>query len=356
MSLKPKVLVIGSGGVGSVTALSLWWRQRLEVTLIVRSDYELIKAKGIEFHSCSYGHIEGWQPHNLSSSVSDAARDYGPFDYVVLTTKNIPDGPIRCEDIVRDAITTGVTTLILVQNGIGIEKAMYAAFPEITVLSGVQLIGSSYENGVVYHRGADNLSIGDFASKENRSSKSDEVMKRFVEIYQNDDGLNEIKIDNDPQASRWKKLVYNAAFNATSALAGVDNTRCQIAAGTDSLIRPAMREIIKIAKSEGVVIQPDVMDVFCHLGDGMFYTPSMGIDRKKGQLMEIEVILGNPLATARANGVETPVLDTLYALLRMVQLDTMEKRGQISIDEKDYAGNSDDYQRIFNDKRHERLG
>lgn len=46
MSKKPKVLVIGSGGVGAISALSLTTNNKSEVTLVVRSDFELISNNG----------------------------------------------------------------------------------------------------------------------------------------------------------------------------------------------------------------------------------------------------------------------------------------------------------------------
>lgn len=345
---KPNVLVVGSGGVGSVTALSLVTRDRSTVTLVVRSDYDLVASRGIEFRSCSYGHIRNWKPHHLARSVADAARDFGPFDYVVLTTKNIPDGPSPCEHIVRPAITPHTTTLILVQNGIGIEKVMLKSFPNTIVLSGIQMVGSSYQNGVVDHIAPDNLKIGEFVPST--GGRTAHVISQFIDIYQNDNSLNSVAIDPNPKLSRWTKLVYNSVFNTITAIAGTDSNRAQIAAGSDSLIRPAMREVIAIARSDGAHITPDVVDRFCHLGDGLFYTPSMAVDRQKGQLMEIEVILGNPLAIARANGVETPILSTLYGLLRMCQLKTMEDRGYVTINKADFAGNSDEYMAIFAQK------
>lgn len=352
MEDKPKVLVIGSGGVGSMTAFSLVHRDRSEVTLVVRSDYDLINANGYEINSCTYGHIRNWKPHHLSPSVSNASRDHGPFDYVVLTTKNIPDGPMRCEEIVRPAITPNKTTLLLVQNGLGIEKAMHEQFPGTIVLSGVTLIASSYDKGVVTNLTPDELKIGDFRVEENQnpSSKSMQAVENFIEIYQNDNNLNIITHDPDPQLSRWLKLVYNCAFNTITALVGLDSNRCQIAAGSDSLIRPAMRELIAVAASAGVHVSSDLIEKFCHLGDGLFYTPSMAIDKSKGQLMELEVILGYPLEVARANGVETPVLNTLYSLLKMSQFQTMEARGDIVITKSDFSGDSDHYQEIFAQK------
>lgn len=48
------------------------------------------------------------------------------------------------------------------------------------------------------------------------------------------------------------------------------------------------------------------------------YRTSMQIDRAEGRSMEIEAILGEPLRRARAGGAETPLLQTVYELARLI--------------------------------------
>ena len=45
----------------------------------------------------------------------------------------------------------------------------------------------------------------------------------------------------------------------------------------------------------------------------------MCVDVRKGQLMELEIILGNPMRIAKENNVATPILSTIYPLLKLVQ-------------------------------------
>ena len=52
------------------------------------------------------------------------------------------------------------------------------------------------------------------------------------------------------------KLIYNSVFNTISALVQLDNTRIQMTIGNEELIRPAMLEVIAIAKSVGVECDP----------------------------------------------------------------------------------------------------
>ncbi|CCG22195.1 hypothetical protein CORT_0B04870 [Candida orthopsilosis Co 90-125] len=345
---KPKVLVIGSGGVGTISAVSLKHNNQSEVTLVVRSDYDLIKSQGYSINSCTYGELTNWQPHNLAQSVEDALERFGPFDYILLTTKNIPDGPVTCEDIISPAIKTGDEVIILLQNGINIEKTMLERFPGHLILSGVSLIASTYHHGHVENKGQDIVFLGDFV-KPSTHPLSKAKIDEFISIY-NNPGFNKIIIDEDVQKTRWEKLIYNSTFNTITALVDLDATRLQINNANEELLRPAMNEVIAIAKSVGVECDASKIELLIHIGDGLFYAPSMCVDMRKKQLMELEIILGNPIRIAKESGVATPVLSVIYSLLKMVQFRLKEERKMFSINENDFRGNSDEYPKIFEQK------
>ncbi|CAG87831.1 DEHA2E06732p [Debaryomyces hansenii CBS767] len=341
---KSKVLVVGSGGVGAIGALCLTLNDKADVTLVVRSDYAKVNESGYSIKSVTYGEHENWKPRHIAKSVADASERFGEFDFILLTTKNIPDGPITCEDIIRPAVTPR-TAIILLQNGLGIEKPMIEQFPHNVILSGVSLIGSSNINCVVSNMHKDQIYLGAWSNPniENHAEKEQCTINEFTRIYSNEK-YNRVIIDENVQKTRWEKLVYNSVLNTTTTVVNLDINRCQIAGANNELFRPAMREVIAIAASEGIEISPDTIERFIHLGDGLFYSPSMCVDARKKQLFELEVILGNPLKIAEANGVETPMLRTLYTLLTMVQFRIKEERGIIKIDENEYNKiNSDSY-------------
>lgn len=339
-----KVLIIGLGGVGTISALALWKNQKCEVTLVVRSDYDRMVKDGVTIKLRTHGTFEGWRPHHVALLVEKAREEIGEFDYILLTTKNIPDSGVKCEDIVRPAVTPRLV-IILLQNGLGIEVPMIEAFPNNIILLGVSLIASAFKNGVIENPGKDHVLLGDFRAAHNSTLPgTQEAMEEFCSMYQDPDPeVNHIAIDPECETTRWQKLLYNSVFNVITAIVEMDATRCQIVGVNDTLFRPAMREVIAIAKLEGVTIPEDTIERFIHIGDGMFYLPLMCVDRRKNQLIEMEVILGNPLKVAKKNGVATPILSTCYQLLKLVQFKTMEARGMVTIDEADYQGSSDDY-------------
>lgn len=350
MSSKPKVLVVGSGGVGTIAALSLYLNDKAEVTLVVRSDYNRIIKDGYTIKSVTYGNYDNWRPHHVSKSVADAQAEHGPFDFLVLTTKNIPDGASTCEEIIRPAVTEK-TAIILVQNGVGLDEPMRAAFPNNTLILGILLIGSTNVDCVVNNVYKDQLILSPFTSEGYDHDTAMEKVHEFEDLYRNPDPeKNFVKIEECSKRSRWEKLVYNAVLNTICALTGMDVNRCQITGANETLFLPAMREVIAIAKSEGVELDELIAHKFLHIGDGLFYAPSMLVDFRKKQLCELEVIIGNPLRFAERNNVLAPILNTVYHLLKIRQMSLKEEKGMIKIDLEDYKGlSSDDYPKRFHE-------
>lgn len=344
---RPQVLVVGSGGVGVMLALALSTVNKSDPTLVVRSDYDHVLQHGYHIKSVTYGEIQAWKPPSIVKSVADAAEKC-EYDYIVLTTKNIPDGPMTCEDIIRPAVTAK-SVIVLVQNGILIEEPMRAAFPNNIVLSGVSLIGSTNINCVVTNSHKDTLKLGLFPHPNIDAERGNAAVETFRHIYQNDDPkISSVIVDLNAEKSRWEKLVYNAVFNTITAIVDLDINTMQVNGANDSLFRPAMREISAIAASEGIEIPVSVHEFFLHIGDGLFYTPSMLVDIRKKQLCEIEVILGNPLKIAARNGVSAPVLTMVYNLLSMVQFRTKIAKGLVKVEKEAFQGHSsDDYPAVL---------
>ncbi|GAV54932.1 hypothetical protein ZYGR_0AS02550 [Zygosaccharomyces rouxii] len=344
----PKVVVIGAGGVGVIGALSLCYKGLSNVSLAIRSDYDLVEKQGYKITSCDYGQFESWKPHHVYRTVEDASQSGQFFDYIVVTTKNIPDGPTHSTvpQVIRPLVESNhklsrgrQTNVLLMQNGIDIEKEIWSVFDKnqyhLNVLSGIQLIGSTkVAPGVIDHVGRDHLLVGAFESENEEAVKA---AKRFVELYRNE-GKNHAEFDASVRYSRWKKLLYNAAINTATALVGLDVPRC-LEFGVDrksteeNVFKPAMREIISIAATEDVLLDESLITFFVEITRHIMFKPSMCVDHEKGQLMELEVILGNPLKIARKNGVQTPVLSMLYYLLVMVQGLLREKNGLLKFDE-----------------------
>lgn len=76
----------------------------------------------------------------------------------------------------------------------------------------------------------------------------------------------------------------------------------------------------------GVSLEHDLIDqLMAKVNSYPGIGSSMQTDCKNGRPMEIDVILGFPLKKAKQFGMETPVLETLHALLRAVDFRLQSK-------------------------------
>ncbi|EDP55319.1 conserved hypothetical protein [Aspergillus fumigatus A1163] len=243
------------------------------------------------------------------------------IDFIVCTTKNIPDvSPSVCE-IIAPAVTPGFTVIVLVQNGLNIEKPFLSRFPHNVILSGVsQIDAHEIASGVIEQKGNDHLCISAFRNNLVSEDIQQKAAQQFVSIY-GAGGRTSVRYEPDWERERWKKLVYNATLNPICALTGVNTGDLQRCGGAlDHLVVPAMQEVVNIACSVGVDLPKDIIETAI----GMYpvenkICPSMQKDMRKGNLLEHENLIGEVIREAQRQGVPAPILSVLYELCSAVQ-------------------------------------
>jgi 2-dehydropantoate 2-reductase len=225
---------------------------------------------------------------------------------------------------------------VLIQNGLNIERPFLTAYPTNIVLSGVSMIDSHEASpGHIMHEEADILYLGPFSNPNLPASLQEDKAKEFVAMYSKA-GKTQCTYDADVKFSRWRKLVFNACLNPICAITGLDDARIRLADGAlDGLVRPAMREIVMTAKALGVQLPEDIMDFMIHLDPmDLYLKPSMQCDIEKGNFLEFENLVGEPLREAEKVGVETPTLRVIYAFCKALQWRTKEVRGKVVVPPK----------------------
>lgn len=139
--------------------------------------------------------------------------------------------------------------------------------------------------------------------------------------------------DSDVQYSRWRKLLYNAGFNTVATILGTDVSRMRASEHViDDLVRPLMLEIVATAAARGVVLPPEEVEKIITVDlYGSFFVPSMAQDMRKGNFVEFENIVGEPLREAEELGVPTPTLRVVYGLLKGLQFQTKVAKGLVHV-------------------------
>lgn len=256
-------------------------------------------------------------------------REVAPFDFIVVTTKNIPDEHPAIADIIAPAVTPGMTAIVLTQNGLNIEKPLVCQFPTNPIISSVVFTGASRTlHGKVHHTDPDIQRIGPFYSPQVSIHMAENATRRYIAVY-NPCGELDITFDSNVAGSRWRKLAYNASFNPVAAILRMDTSRMRMSEHTvDDMIIPIIYEIRAAAEASGITLQDDLIDaVLCQ--DPLYseFKPSMCQDIEEGNLMEIENIVGEPLREGEMRGVSMPTLRIVYYLLKVLQLQVKKSRG-----------------------------
>ncbi|KAL6353764.1 hypothetical protein LRP88_12756 [Fusarium phalaenopsidis] len=335
---KANVLLIGGGGVGAIVALNIEAGGQGTVTSVLRSNFNLVNQQGYIINSIDHGDIPGWKPTKVVNSVPDVARDsLPPFDYVITTTKNCPDVPPTLPELIAPAVTPGHTVVIMIQNGLNIEKPVFERFPDNIVLSGVSMIGSHERQlGIISHVDPDILYLGAFHNP-NFDDDKDEVAAAhaFIAMY-GAGGKTNVQFSDNVQWARWRKIVFNGVMNPLCAITNLDSSRVRLADTlVEGLVRPAMKEVFEVASKCGYQLPEDIIDTMINLDPmDLYLEPSMLCDFRKGNLMEVEYLVGEPLREAKKVGVATPNLTAIYEICKAIQWKTKESKGLVTVPPK----------------------
>jgi 2-dehydropantoate 2-reductase len=308
------ILIVGAGSVGGLFGSALA-RQGAEVSVVCRSDYDVVSRDGYDIISPKLGNHR-FKPHHVFRDVADCKS---PPDFLILTVK-VLEGVDRAA-LIRPAVGPG-TVIVLIENGVDIEAEIAAAFPENELLSGLALVGVGRSApGQIHHQSMGQLNLGRYPGGP--SAAADKLAALF-----NGGGIG-CKLTDNVVSARWQKAVWNASFNPISITGGaVDSSVILGTTESTAFVQQTMQEVCAVAAAAGYPMPPQLIEQLISGTKAIppYYT-SMAQDFKSGRPMEIEAILGNTVRAARKHGVSTPILETLYALAKMIERKTREPRG-----------------------------
>jgi len=123
---------------------------------------------------------------------------------------------------------------------------------------------------------------------------------------------------DDVRRAIWYKLWGNATINPLSALTRATADKLLDDAGVRAFMAEAMDELSAVGGVIGCPVSEsaeDRMAVTARLGA---FKSSMLQDVEAGRPIELEALLGAPREIARRAGIETPQLDRIYAMTRLM--------------------------------------
>lgn len=300
----PSILIVGAGAIGGLYG-GILHRAGLAVSLVARSDSDRIRHQGMRVRSTDLGCLD-WQPHAV---YADTSQVPAPADILLLTVKVLDD--LDRVALIRPAVGRQ-TTVALIENGLDIEPPIVAGLPDNPLISCIAFVAASRTApGVVEHKAYGRLVVGSYPAGLS------ETARRFAGWIETG-GLT-AKTTADVVTERWRKAVWNAAFNTISvAGGGVTTSEILAAPGGEEMMLGLMREVCAVAAAAGHPLPAELPEKSLASTHNIrdYYT-SMALDYLRGRPLELDAITGNVLRTARRLGVATPLLDNAYALARL---------------------------------------
>ena len=275
-----------------------------EVNFLLHTDFEYVKENGLQIDSCNGSfHLD-----NVNAYRSTA--DMPEVDIVLVCLKSTREHLLK--EMLPPLIKNN-PLVVLIQNGIGLEDDLQAAFPELQIAAGLAFICSGKVGpGHIDHQCYGSINIGNF------SCHDESLMTHFVEE------LRVAGIEANPVEyleARWKKAVWNMPFNGMTVALNTTTDKLLENPSTRQLIRDQMMEVVGASKALGVKgIDETFVEKMIQMTDEMTpYKPSMKLDYDFHRPMEIDYLYTKGIHQAKEAGYTMHKLEMLEQELRFLE-------------------------------------
>ena len=316
-----KICVIGAGAIGGLLAVKLHAGGD-EVSLVARGSHlEAIRANGLAL-------IEGERETVARLPASDRIADFGPQDLVILGMKAHQVAAVVDE---LPSLYHSDTMVLTAQNGIPwwyfqklagpyegrtLESVdpggrVAAALPvERVIASVVYPAADIVAPGRIRHIEGERFSLAEIDNRETPRVQAVSQRLRAAGF--------KAPVVSDIRAEIWTKLWGNLSFNPISALCHAtleDLCRYPL---TRELAAGMMREAQAVGEALGVRFRVSIEK---RIAGGEAVGPhktSMLQDVEAGRAVEADALIGSVVELGRMTMIPTPHIDTVYALVKLL--------------------------------------
>jgi 2-dehydropantoate 2-reductase len=296
-----RIGIVGAGAVGCYYGARLAQADH-DVHFLLRSDYAHVAAHGLNIAS---HHGDFSLP---SVNAAQSASEIGPVDLILVALKTTANHHLK--ELLQPMLKPS-TIIITLQNGLGNEDSLAEFHPPEQIMGGVCFTCiNRLAPGEIAHTAQGQIVLGEFAGTDMAR------VEQLAAVFQ------AAKIECKPtpslMATRWRKLVWNTAFNGLSVAAG--GVDCAQIVGSPALRQLAielMTEFVALSTKLGFPLPAGYPETQITVTEAVGpYRPSTLIDHEMGREVEVESIWGEPLRRAEAAGIDCPRLSQLYLLLK----------------------------------------
>lgn len=301
-----RIVILGSGAVGGYYGAKLACAGH-DVTFL---------ARGAHLHAILERGLLVWSPlgdFTASGTATDDPVSVSPApDLVIVAVKGYDNATAFAG---LPALTGPDTVVLSLQNGVESAEEIAALVGRERVLAGPAYVATALKApGLIVQTGTHRRIV--FGEVFDPPAEVTPRVRRLADVFCAADIQAEAVAD--ARVPLWEKLIYLAPLAGCCAAM----RRPTGAVWGDPFARDvflaAVREVEAVARAEGVAVSADVVDKVRGYMDALPQTmvPSLLIDLSAGKRLELEALQGAVVRRGRAHGVPTPILDTLYAVLK----------------------------------------
>jgi 2-dehydropantoate 2-reductase len=298
-----KILVMGAGAIGAYYGARLQQAGE-EVVFCARGAHlRAMLEQGLDISS-----IRGDLKLARVTATADP-RQFAPYDLILFCVK-VYDTEAAAAAL-GGCLAPGGAILTL-QNGVENEARLTELFGAGAVMGGNARIGAELvAPGKIVHKTSGTIEFGELDGRITPRAEAIAQAMRRAGIFG--------ELSPDIRASRWDKLMWNAAFNTVTAL--THRTVGEVLDDPEgyALVRNLMEEVRAAAAAEGVELPGErIAQVLAHSSRNLRPVRTSTLqDLQRGKPLEVEALIGVVVRTARRHGIKAPISEAIYALMKL---------------------------------------
>ena len=297
-----KILIAGSGGVGSYVGAQLIRHTDADVSLLARGTHlEAITQKGLTIEEDH----EHYTVH--PAQATDDPRKFGTFDLILLSVK-----ATSLEETLQQlkANITPETILLPLLNGVGHADTLREYYPESIILDGhIYILSNITAPGTVRKRG--NVFRLVWGAEQPITPAITEALTHLFDTA---------KLRHHPSQSitldSWKKYLFISAFATLTAYH--NKPMDAIATEHTEELTTLLHEIVAVAQAKDIPLTQE--HITATLTQAAQVAPgaktSLQLDIEHSKPAEVEALCGYIVHEGERLGVDTPQMRKVYGKLR----------------------------------------
>ncbi len=240
-------------------------------------------------------------------SLVDLADVTAPSDLVIVAVK----GPDLAAVVDQIAPSVGPDTILIsLMNGISSEDLLAEKYGRSHILDCIAIGMDAMREGTQLHYTKPGKI--QFGSRDGSQTEETAALEQYLSAA----GIPH-EVRNDIRTAMWRKFLLNVGVNQACTIYETDYGHVTTPGPVCEEMKEAMREVIRIAEAEGIVLTEDDIVAAIELEktlkpDGY---PSMRQDALAGRQTEVDLFAGTVIAKGKAHGIPTPVNEKYRDLL-----------------------------------------